>query len=197
MKEDAIEIFRQNGGTLRMGEALKRGIPRSRLYALRDSGKLECLSRGLYRLQDLPEISDPDLVTVSARFSAGVLCLISALSFHDITTQIPHSLSLAVPRNTWCPEIDYPPVEYHQFSGKAYEAGIEIHKIDGVEVKVYNVEKTLVDCFKYRNKLGMDVVLEALKFYKEKKKFKVDKIMEYAQVCRVAKVMRPYLEVTL
>ena len=197
MNKKVIDIFRQQDGTLRMSEALKLGISRSQLYALRDSGEIECLSRGLYRLSDLPEIADLDLVTASSRCPGGVLCLISALSFHEITTQIPHSVSLVVPRNSWRPEIVYPPVTYHQFSDKAYKAGIETHVIDGIKLKVYCAEKTLVDCFKYRNKIGLDVALEALKMYKAKGKFNVNKIIEYAQVCRVSKVMMPYLEASL
>ena len=152
MKEKAIDIFRREGGTLRMSDALTLGINRSQLYALRDSGELECISRGLYRLRELPEPSNFDLLAVSSRCPEGVLCLISALAYHDITTQIPHSVSIAVLRDSWRPKIDFPPVEYYQFSKKAYEAGIETHKIDGMDVKVYCMEKTLADCFKYRNR---------------------------------------------
>ncbi|MDD7986670.1 type IV toxin-antitoxin system AbiEi family antitoxin domain-containing protein [Lentisphaera marina] len=197
MKEKAIDIFRREGGTLRMSDALTLGINRAQLYALRDSGELECISRGLYRLRELPEPSDLDLLTVSSRCPEGVLCLISALAYHDITTQIPHSVSIAVLRGSWRPKIDFPPVDYYQFSKKAYEAGIETHKIDGMDVKVYCMEKTLVDCFKYRNKIGLDVVLEALKMYKFKRKLQVDKLIEYAQLCRVEKVIMPYLEASL
>ena len=197
MNKKVIDIFRQHDGILRMSEALKLGVSRSQLYTLRDSGEIERLSRGLYRLSDMPEIADPDLVTVASRCPDGVLCLISALSFHEITTQIPHSFSLAVPRNSRRPRIDYPPVSYHQFSEKTYKAGIETHVIDGIKIKIYSAEKTLVDCFKYRNKIGLDVALEALKMYKAKGNFKVNKIMEYAQDCRVVKVMMPYLEASL
>ena len=197
MKEKAIDIFRREGGILRMSEALKLGINRSQLYALRDCGDLECISRGLYRLCELPEPSNLDLLTVSSHCPEGVLCLISALSYHNITTQIPHSVAMAVLRDSWRPKIDFPPVDYYQFSQKAYEAGIEVHNIDGVDIKIYCMEKTLVDCFKYRNKIGLDVALEALKMYKAKGKMQVNKILDYAQTCRVAKVMMPYLEASL
>lgn len=180
-----------------MSEALARGISRYSLYSLRDKGVIERISRGVYRLVELPPISNPDLVTVSLRFPQVVICLISALAFHEITTQIPHAVSAAVPRQSWQPKLDYPPLALHRFSDKAYKAGIEEHLIDGVTVKVYNPEKTLADCFKFRNKIGMDVVLEALKLYRSRKTFALDALLKYAAICRVKKVMLPYLEASL
>ncbi len=193
-REEAVEIFRKHGGQLRMSEALSKGINRYMLYSLRDRGVTELLSRGVYRLSDLPPVSNLDLVTVSSRFPNAVICLISALSFHEITTQIPHEISIAVARESRSPVLDYPPLAVHRFSKAAFVAGIEKHDIDGVTVPVYSPEKTLADCFKFRNKLGMDVVLEALKFYKARKAFKVGELMKYARICRVEKIMKPYLE---
>ncbi len=180
-----------------MSEAIKYGISRYTLYKMRDNGVLEKISRGIYRLVDLPPISNLDLVTVSLRFPKAVVCLISALSFHEITTQIPHQVSVAVPRDARMPSHDYPPVHAYKFSAEAFESGIERHQIDGVVVQIYSAEKTLADCFKYRNKLGMDVVLEALKLYRSQKKFNMDKLLKYARVCRVEKIMKPYLEASL
>ncbi|NOY46305.1 MAG: transcriptional regulator [Deltaproteobacteria bacterium] len=197
MRERPEEIFRRHGGQLRMSEALRHGISRYMLYSLRDKGVIERVSRGIYRLTELPPIGNPDLVTVSLRFPKAVVCLVSALAWHDLTTQVPHVISVAVPRNARMPSLDYPPVQAHRFSGEAYSSGIEEHRIDGVPVKVYDPEKTLADCFKFRNKIGMDVVLEALKLYKARKEFDLAKLLEYARVCRVEKVMRPYLEATL
>ncbi len=191
------EIFRQHGGLLRMSEAIKYGISRYALYKMRDNGALEQVSRGIYRLVGLPPMSTPDLVTVSLRFPRAVICLISALSFHEMTTQIPHKVSIAVPRGTRMPSLDIPPVHAYRFSSEAFQAGIEKHQIDGVTVQIYSAEKTLADCFKYRNKLGMDVVLEALKLYRSQKKFNLEKLLEYARICRVEKVMKPYLEASL
>jgi len=191
------EIFRQHGGQLRMSEAIKHGISRYTLYKMRDIGVLEQISRGIYRLVDLPPMSNPDLVTVSLRFPKAVVCLISALSFNEITTQIPHEVSVAVPRGSRMPSLDYPPVHAYKFSPEAFQAGIEKYQIDGVAVQVYSAEKTLADCFKYRNKLGMDVVLEALKLYCGQRILNLDKLLEYARVCRVEEVMKPYLEVSL
>ena len=180
-----------------MSEALRHGITRYMLYSLRDRGIIEKISRGIYRLADLPSISNPDLVTVSLRFPKAVVCLISALAFHDITTQLPHTVSVAVPREARIPSLDYPPVEAHRFADKAYNSGIETHLIDSVPVRVYCAEKTLADCFKFRNKIGMDVVLEALKLYKKRKRFNPMLLLDYARICRISMVMRPYLEATI
>jgi len=197
MKKRPEDVFREHGGQLRMSEAIKHGITRYMLYSLRDKGVIERVSRGIYRLVDLPPMSNPDLVTVSLRFPNAVICLVSALGYHDITTQIPHAVSVAIPKDSRMPSLDYPPIQAHKFSNEAYKSGIEEHMIDGVPVKVYNPEKTLADCFKFRNKIGMDVVLEALKLYKTRKKFDLGELLKYARVCRVEKVMRPYLEATL
>jgi predicted transcriptional regulator of viral defense system len=197
MKKRPEDIFRKHGGQLRMSEAIKYGITRYMLYSLRDKGIIEQVSRGIYRLVELPPISNPDLVTVSLRFPNAVVCLVSALAYHGITTQIPHEVSIAIPRDSRMPSLDYPPIQTHRFSDHPYQSGIESHQIDGISVKVYNPEKTLADCFKYRNKIGMDVVLEALKLYKTRKKFNLRTLLEYARVCRVEKVMSPYLEATL
>ena len=194
MQERPEEIFRRHGGQLRMSEAMAHGMTRYMLYALRDRGVVELVSRGIYRLVELPPIGNPDVVTVSLRFPNAVVCLVSALAFHEITTQIPHEVSLAVPRDVRIPSLDYPPIRAHRFSKEAHRSGIEVHRIDGADVKVYSREKTLADCFKFRNKVGMDVVLEALKLHKERSSFDLGTLLQYAKVCRVEKVMRPYLE---
>jgi predicted transcriptional regulator of viral defense system len=197
MKEQPEEIFRKHGGQLRMSGAIEQGITRYMLYSLKDRGIIEQVSRGIYRLVDLPPISNPDLVTVSLRFPNAVICLVSALAWHDITTQVPHVVSVAVPRKARMPSLNYPPVQAHKFSDEAYKSGIEEHLVDGVPVNVYSPEKSLVDCFKFRNKIGMDVVLEALKLYKTRKKVNLGALLRYAKICRVEKVMRPYLEATV
>jgi predicted transcriptional regulator of viral defense system len=124
----------------------------------------------------------------------GVICLISALSYHEITTEIPHQIYVALPRGAEPPRLDYPPLRIFWFSGPAFDEGIEDHVVDGIPVRVYSPEKTIADCFKYRNKIGLDVVLEALKFYRQRKRFKVDELMRYARVCRVEKIIYPYVE---
>ena len=190
-------LFRQHGGQLRLSEALARGFSRYQFYQLRDEGLIEPVSRGLYRLADLPPIENPDLVTVASRFPNAVLCLISALDWHGITTQIPHQVHLAVARDARLPMLDYPPVAGYRFSGQAFSAGIEQVDVDGITLNVYNSEKTLADCFKFRNRIGMDVVLEALELYRTRKTFRPGKLMEYARICRVSNVMAPYVEAKL
>ncbi|WP_339074140.1 type IV toxin-antitoxin system AbiEi family antitoxin domain-containing protein [Teredinibacter turnerae] len=190
-------IFRANGGQLRMGEALAAGISRYQLYQLRDKGLIEAISRGLYRLSDLPPISNPDLVAVASRYPKAVLCLVSALAWHGITTQIPHQVHIAVARQARLPEMDYPPVQGYRFSAAAFEKGIENHSVDDTPIRIYSPEKTLADCFKFRNKIGMEVALEALQLYRERFKTKPAIILQYAKLCRVEQIMRPYLEAGL
>ncbi len=186
--------FRRQGGLLRMADAIRSGIHRRTLYAMRDAGQIEVLARGLYRLADAPPLGNPDLVTVAAKLPHGVVYLISALAFHEMTTQIPHEVCIAIPRNSEPPHLDYPPIRVVRLSQSPYMAGIETHKVDGVAVKVYSREKTLADCFKHRNEIGLDTVLEAVRMYKAQARVNADAILHYASVCRVARVARPYLE---
>jgi predicted transcriptional regulator of viral defense system len=163
---------------------------------MRNAEMIECISRGLYQIRgQTPD--DPDVATVCKKIPGGVLCLISALSIHQITTEIPRMIHVALKRGSEKPLIKYPPVQYYWMSGKAFTEGIEIRNLGGNETPVYCVEKTLADCFKYRNKIGMDVVLEALKLYRERCRLDGNKIMHYAKICRVDKIMRPYLEISI
>jgi predicted transcriptional regulator of viral defense system len=177
-----------------MSEALRLGINRKALYAMRDAGVVEPVTRGLYRLASLEPLAHPDLVTVATRVPQGVLCLISALSFHELTTQVPHTLDVALVRGTRKPRLDYPPTRFFWFSGPAFHEGIETHRLDGAPVRIYDPEKTLADCFRYRNKLGMDVVLEALRLWRERRRKKLDVLLKYAHMRHVERAMRPYLE---
>lgn len=195
--ERATGIFRKYGGILRTAQALRAGIHPTTLYAMRDSGALEVISRGVYRLADIPPISNPDLVTVAARIQTGVICLISALSFHELTTQIPHEVHVALPRGAEEPRLHYPPIRTYRFSGKAHTEGVETYELDGVSVRIYSPEKTLADCFKFRNRVGLDTVIEAVRYYRERRVIKVDDLMHYAEICRVKKIIRPYLEAIL
>lgn len=192
----AKQIIRRHGGVIRTAKAIQAGIHPRTLYQLRDGDQLEQLSRGVYRLTDQEAVSDPDLVIVATRIPKAVICLVSALSFHEITTQIPHTVSIALPRGSDTPRLDYPPISIHRFSKEAMSAGITVHQIDNIPIRIYSPEKTLVDCFKFRNKIGMDVVLEALRLYQARKKFQPDEILKFARICRVEKIMRPYLEMS-
>jgi len=193
----AATIFENHGGILRTAQALKAGIHPNTLYAMRDSGVLEMISRGVFRLSDSPPLSNPDLVTVGTRVPSGVICLISALAFYEITTQIPHEVHVALPRGAEEPRLDYPPIRAYRFTGEAFTAGVDAYDLDGVSIRIYSPEKTLADCFKFRNKVGLDTVIEAIRFYRERRRIKVDDLMHYASICRVNKVMRPYLEAIL
>jgi predicted transcriptional regulator of viral defense system len=192
--EKTKAVFRDHGGTLRTSEALDAGVHPRTLYELRNAGELVELTRGVYRLAEMPPLSHPDLATVCKRVPQGVVCLISALAFHELTTQIPHVVHLAIPRTARTPTLDYPPLQVYRYSSKAYEAGIQTLTRDGIELRVYNAEKTLADCFKYRNKLGLDVALEALRSYRSKRSVRLQQVLEYARICRVEQVIRPYLE---
>ena len=182
---------------MRTQEALRAGIHPRTLYALRDAGILERLSRGVYRLAAATPLGNPDLVTVALRAPDSVVCLISALAFHELTTQIPHEVYVAVARGAEPPHMDHPPLRTFWFTGRTFTEGVETHRLDGVSVRIYCREKTLADCFKYRNKIGLDTVLEAIRLYKQSRRTNIDLLMRYADICRVAKVMRPYLEAVL
>lgn len=194
-QEKALQIIKGLGGVIRTSEALRAGIHPRTFYSLRDQGAIETLSRGVYRLADLPATSNPDFTLIASRVPQSVVCLISALSFHEITTQVPHEVFIALRQGVKAPQIDFPPLSVHHFSSSSFEAGISTYDIDGVPIRIYCPEKTLADCFKFRNKLGMEVVLEALKMYRDKQsKINIADLMKYARICRVEKVMQPYLE---
>jgi len=192
-----IELFLANGGYLRMSQAIEAGVSRHAFYALRDNGILIQESRGLYRLSGQSDHPYPDLCIMSLRYPKAVLCLVSALSFHDATTQIPKEVNIALPRGSRTPVMRYPPLHAYFFSKASYEAGIEAHQIEGVGVKIYDLEKTIIDCFKFRNQIGMDVFLEAIKLYKSKAKVQPARLAEYAKICGVEKAVFPYLEAIL
>lgn len=190
----ARAIFAKHGGLLRMSAALRDGIHRGTLAAMVRRGEVHRVSRGLSQLADAPLPPHPDLVAVIAKAPKGVICLISALAFHELTTQIPHEVHFAIGRNMQPPRLDYPPVHTYRFSGRAFREGVEWHAMGSFQAPVYSREKTLADCFKYRNKIGLDTCLEALRIYRRQPGYDVDELLRCAAVCRVTKVMRPYLE---
>jgi predicted transcriptional regulator of viral defense system len=190
----AIKVFHDHGGILRTAQALCLGIHPETLYRMRDEGTLETLSRGLFRIANLGEFGNPDLIAVSIRFPQGVICLISALSFHGITTEVPHAVDLALPRGTERPRIAHPPVNVYWTVPRIFNCGIEQQRVDDRTIRVYSPERTLVDCFRYRNKIGLDTAIEALRLYRERKPVKIDAIMDCARTCRAARIIRPYLE---
>ena len=191
----ALETFRQHGGVMRTGHALMQGIHPAALYRLVGEGQLTRLARGLYRLSSARAFSNPDLAVVAAKAPDVVVCLISALAFHGITTQIPRAVHLAVPRGRYAGlRLRTPPVKIYRFDVPTFDQGIEVHRIDGVPVRIYSVARTIVDCFKYRNKLGLDIAIEALRFARDRKRISNREILHFARLLRQDRVMAPYLE---
>ena len=169
-------------------------IPRTYLSRLCASGKLQRVGRGLYVLPGSDNTEHHALAEVCKRVPNGVVCLLSALRFHEITTQAPFEVWLAIDVKAWKPRLEYPPTRIARFSKAALHAGVEEHRVEAVTVRVYNPAKTVADCFKYRNKIGLDVAIEALKECWRSRRCTMDELWHYADICRVRNVMRPYLE---
>lgn len=185
----------QQQGLLRASDLDAIGVPRVVLSRLTASGQLERVGRGLYRLPGSSTASEHEsLAAVAVKVPQAVFCLLTALQFHELTTQLPRQIWIAMPRGSHVPRIDYPPLKMVQMAGDTYLAGIEEHERDGIKLRVYGIAKTVADCFKHRNKIGLDVALEALKEVRAKRKTSADDLWRYAKICRVANVMRPYLE---
>jgi predicted transcriptional regulator of viral defense system len=195
--EIAGKIFRENNGLLRTSQAKKLGINEPILIQMCAEGLLVKESRGLYRLADLPPLSEPDLIQIASRVPQAVICLISALSYHQLTTQIPFKVYIALPQETKAPRIEYPPLDIIYLSVKPYFSGIEKHNLDGVSLQIYSREKTVADCFKFRNKIGLDIALEALKDYLRQPNRNIEELVKCARVDRVENIIRPYLQAVL
>jgi predicted transcriptional regulator of viral defense system len=172
----------------------ERGLPKDYLYILAKEGVITRIGRGLYQWPDKDLGRHQSLVEISKLAPKAVVTLLSALNFHNMTTQNPYQVWLAIDRKSWRPEIAYPPIRFVTMSGEALHAGVEMHSVDGVSIQVFSPAKTVVDCFKYRNKVGLDVALEALREGWSARKFTMDELIHYAEICRVKKVMQPYLE---
>ena len=183
---------RRQGVTAR--DLAAAGIHRQVLSRLVESGEIERVVRGVYRLPEHPLTENHGLAMTSAVVPHGVICLLSALQFHGIGTQLPSEVWIAIDRRARRPALKYPPLRVVRYSGAALTEGVESHRIEGQTVRVYNVAKTVADCFKYRNKIGLDVALEALREARRAKKASADALWRYAKINRVANVMRPYLE---
>ncbi len=192
-----IEFLKKRGGMVSYKEIIKAGFNKAFLKDNLDSGRIQKVDRALYRLSDGITLSNPDLVAVSIKVSKGVICLLSALAFHEATSEIPHHVNIAIPRGTYANKINYPPVKFYHFASKTWEAGIEKFEIDGYQIKVYSLAKTIADCFKFRNKIGMDVAREALKIAITEKGVQPKEIMQYAEICRVDNIIKPILEAML
>ena len=181
-------------GLLRASDLDAISAPRVVLTRLTTAGVLERVGRGLYRLPSHSGSEHEGLATIATKVPQAVFCLLTALQFHELTTQLPRQIWIAMPRGSHVPRIDYPPVKMVQMTGDVYSEGVETVERDGVALRVYGVAKTVADCFKHRNKIGLDVALEALKDVRAKRKASADDLWRYAKICRVTNVMRPYLE---
>lgn len=189
----ALELAREYG-VLRARDLAQYGIAREYLTRLVRDGLLLHIGRGLYMLPDADITEFHSFAEAAKRVPDGIVCLLSALRFHNLTTQAPFEIWLALPPTARRPRVDYPPLRIARFSGQALTEGVEEHTVEEVRVRVYNPAKTVADCFKYRNKIGLDVALEALRETWRARRATMDDLWRYAEVCRVANVMRPYLE---
>lgn len=194
LRDQALKIFKSHGGMLRTSEAIKAGIHPRILYELRDTGKIEKVQKGLYSLINLPDIEDYDLVTISKKIPDGVICLISALYYHRLTVQIPRWVDIAIHQKYSPPFIKHPPVQFHWFSNKVFKSGIEKHNISRVEVQIYSKEKSIVDCFRLRKKVGREIAIEALKTYLQNEKINIDLLYKFAIESRVLNIIKPYIQ---
>jgi len=192
-KDKILNIIKKKG-MIKSNDLEKIGVYRNLIYDMCNEGLLVRQSRGIYSAPNVDFAEYPSFVEVCKKSESSIICLLSALSFHGITTQLPHEVWIAVKRGSWIPKYDNPPVNVTVVSVESFDFGVEKHRINGVEIKVYNVAKTVADSFKFRNKIGLDVAIEALKETMKSRKASVDEIMKAAKICRVDRVILPYLE---
>ena len=192
-RERTLKLARRARGVTPR-ELADQGIHRQVLTRLVADGQIERVARGVYRLPEQPTTENHGLALAAAAVPQGVICLLSALQYHGIGTQLPSDVWMALDRRAWRPRLAYPPLRIVRYTGEALTAGVETHRMEGRPVKVYGLAKTIADCFKYRNKIGLDVTLEALREGWQARRFTMDELDRYAAICRVHRVMRPYLE---
>ena len=181
-------------GVARSRDLEAAGISRTQIRRLREQGIIERVARGLYRDPEAPVTENADLIQAARQVPDGVVCLLSALRFHRMTTHNPFEVWLALPRKAWRPAISHPPMRFVYLSDQALEVGVEEHVLGGVTVRVYGAAKTVADCFKFRNKIGTDVAVEALRAFRETHPKQMEDLWRCAETDRVSRVMRPYLE---
>ena len=193
-KTELINFLKKRGGVASYAEIIKAGFNKHYLKTNLNSGRIQKVDRGLYRLSDGISLANPDLVAVSIKVPKGTVCLLSAIAFYEATNEIPKYVDIAIPRGTHANRIQYPPVKFYRFAPQAWKAGIEEYEIEGHKIKVYNLAKTIADCFKFRNKIGMNVTRDALKIAVIEKDITPKEIMKYAKICRVDSIIKPILE---
>jgi predicted transcriptional regulator of viral defense system len=193
-KTRQIVNYARKLGVIRAKDIQAKGIHRQHLKRLEDKGMLIRSARGVYTFANADITQNHTLAEAARRIPNAVVCLLSALSFYELTTQTPFEVWLAIPQKSRPPKDDLLPLRIVYMSGESLEEGIEEHKVEGVPVRVYSLPKTVADCFKFRNKIGLDVALEALQECWREKRCSIDDLWHYAKICRVHNVMRPYLE---
>lgn len=191
----ALQVIRRLG-IVRVAELEAHGIPRGRLYRLVRNGLVERQARGIYTAREHPVTAEHTLAQVAKQVPGGVFCLLTALRFHELSTQAPAEVWIALPEKARKPKLTHPRVRVARFSGAALDEGIETHRLEGVDVRVYSAAKTVADCFKYRNKVGIDVAVEALRDFSRRHRSGATELARYARICRVSRVMQPYLDAT-
>ena len=192
-RQQILQLLNKTG-VLRPRDVEALGISGVYLNRLHAEGILDRPSRGLYVLADAEPGEHRTIAEACKRIPHGIVCLLSALQFHDLTTQSPFEIWMALDEKARLPTVDYPPLRFVRFSGQALTFGVQQHDVEGVAVQVYSPAKTVVDCFKYRNKIGLDVAIEALRDCWQQKKATMDELWVAAKVCRMSNVMRPYME---
>jgi predicted transcriptional regulator of viral defense system len=183
-------------GLVRPAELEAQGIARAQLYSLLDKGLVARQARGLYVVSEYAHTAEHALAQVAKRVPACVFCLLTALRFHGLTTQNPAEVWIALPEKARRPRLDYPRLRVARFSSAALTEGIELHRLEGVEARVYSAAKTVADCFKYRNKIGIDVAVEALRDFNRRHRGGATELARFARICRVTRIMQPYLDAT-
>jgi predicted transcriptional regulator of viral defense system len=193
-KVEHVGAIVQKQTLVRSKELKGLSVSRSHLWNLAKAGKIEHVGRGLYRAKETPISANETLLEVAKRVPLGVLCLSSALRYHELSTENPFEVWLAIKRGAWSPKLDNSPVRVVHFSEATFEFGIETHSVDGGTLRVYSPAKTVADCFKFRSKIGMETAIQALRSAYREKKASMDQLWRAAKVCRVVNVMRPYME---
>jgi predicted transcriptional regulator of viral defense system len=193
-QRDIAKKLLSNISILSFKELEDSGVHRETIRRLVNSGDMIRVSRGLYTSPQFIPNEMYSLVVAGKTVKKGVVCLLSALSFFDIGTQNPSEVWMAISRSARKPSIENFPIKIVSYSGVSFTAGVETHQIEGVEIRVYCISKTIADCFKYRNKIGLDVAIEALKDVIQNKRSSIEDIIHYAEICRVKEIMRPYME---
>jgi predicted transcriptional regulator of viral defense system len=193
-RRSKIASLIQNRDLLRPSDVVALGYSRVYLTRLAKRGLVNRVSRGLYATPQRKESEFSSLAEISSKHPKMLVCLLSALAFHELTTQSPHEVWVAIGNKDRIPKMTYPPLHVVRFGGKTMTDGVTVNEIDGVKVKITNIPKTIVDCFKFRNKIGLDVSIEALKEAWHAKRVTIDELWYYSKLCRVQNVMRPYLE---